>query len=152
VGPVALTRMTVDDVDAVLVMCHRFFNEWHDRRALGPLDEPMVRAVLETIVLDPDKGAGWLAHVDGVPAGMLLMGLTPNLITGERTAEELVWWVDPAHRSGRLGIRLLDAAVEWARKSGSQICKMVAPSGSTVGRYLSRRGFAEMETAFILRL
>jgi len=145
-------RLVESDLDDVLVMCHRFFDDWHEKTVLGPMDERLVDDVIRGICLDGTKGAGWVAVVDGVPVGLLCVALVPNLITRQLTVEELVWWVDPYHRSGRLGIDLLRVAVLWGSNSGAQLCKMVAPAGSTVGRFLARVGYREMETVYLKRL
>lgn len=146
--------MVAEDVDAVLVMCHRFFLEWPaERRVIGELDEDVVATVLGRIA--DGAGAGWLAHVDGdatAVVGMLIVAVTRNAISGEVVADELVWWVDPAHRRGRVGIDLLRAAQDWSRTSGVRVLKLCAPAGSTVGRFLSRVGFTEVETVYLQRL
>lgn len=84
--------------------------------------------------------------------GMIGLALSPNLFGGEKPiAEEVAWWVDPPYRDGR-GLKLLDAAEEWARRSGAVVLTMVAPWGSRIGVIYQRRGYRPLETRYILRL
>jgi len=83
--------------------------------------------------------------------GMLALYTIPHPLTGERTAEEIAWWVEPEHRSDRVGVKLLGAGIEWARQVGVSCLRMNAPAGSKVGIVLERHGFRPIETAHVLR-
>jgi len=61
----------------------------------------------------PPAGGLWLARVDGAPAGVV--GLWP-LEGGACEVKRL--WVRPACRGGKLGRRLMDAALSGAREAG----------------------------------
>jgi len=61
----------------------------------------------------PPAGGLWLARVDGTPAGVV--GLWP---LGNAACEVKRLWVRPGHRGGKLGRRLMAAALDGARAAG----------------------------------
>lgn len=71
---------------------------------------------------------------------------------GETMAEEIAWYVTPSARRGLAGPRLLAAAEKWATTNGAIRFKMSAPTGSDVGKFLERRGFSALETAYVKTL
>lgn len=84
--------------------------------------------------------------------GFIAIAELEQPLTGIRIAEELAWFIDPNHRSGRAGYHLLRSAEAWARQKGLHMLKMVAPSNTDVGRFYSRVGYAPLETAYIKQL
>lgn len=85
--------------------------------------------------------------------GMVGMALVCAPLTGELTASEAMWWVDPVHRRGRLGIRLWDEAEAWAVGRGAVLIHMIAPAGAdTVAGMYARRGYVALETTWQKRL
>jgi GNAT superfamily N-acetyltransferase len=83
--------------------------------------------------------------------GMFCLYAMEHPFTGEPMAEELAWWVEPEHRNGTAGVRLLRSAIEWATTSGVACLRMNAPNGTRVGTILERHGFRPVETAYVLR-
>lgn len=81
--------------------------------------------------------------------GMLALVIVPHPLTGETYVEEVVWWVEPEHRKGIVGPKLLEAAEAWVSTKSVSMVKMVAPAGSEVGTFLERRGYAPVETSFV---
>jgi len=77
---------------------------------------------------------------------------TEHSLSGDRYAEEVAWWVEPAYRTGTLGPRLLVKAEEWARAAGCAFLTMRAPAGTDVGRFYERLGYQLVETAFLKRV
>ena len=97
------------------------------------------------------------ANGDAVPSTVIVafLGLTvlELAVSGDRYAEELAWWVEPAYRSGTLGPRLLRMAEDWAVAQGCAFVKMGAPEGQpAVGRWYQRQGYQAVETAFMKRV
>lgn len=100
-----------------------------------------------------DKGVCFLAEVAGTPVGMIAIVALPDVMAGGQVnANEIVWWVDEAHRTGSIGPRLLALAESWAVNAGCNVLKMVAPYGSVVGGYLERRGYTPLELHFVRSL
>lgn len=91
---------------------------------------------------------------DAAPAepklvGMLAIVAVPHPLTGKIYGEEVCWWVEPEHRHGTLGPKMLREAEDWATRNGANMVKMVAPEGSTVGEFYKHIGYRPVETAFI---
>lgn len=84
--------------------------------------------------------------------GMLAIVALPHPLTGRKYADEIAWWVEPEHRGGTLGPKMLRAAEDWATRNGANMVKMVAPAGSDVGSFYERIGYSVVETAYIKRI
>jgi ribosomal protein S18 acetylase RimI-like enzyme len=53
-------------------------------------------------------------------------------------------WVDPAHRGGGLGSRLIEAAADWAREQGAATLELsVTTNNDAAARLYGRTGFIE---------
>lgn len=84
--------------------------------------------------------------------GMLAAFPLNDPISGKPFLDEIAWWVEPEHRRGTTGPKLLWAAEKWARQKGLRLVKMVAPKETNVGRFYERMGYVEVETAYVKRL
>jgi len=122
-----------------------------------------MRFVAETEYRDlisakPERIAATIDHVLGLPDGVVLVsengkgvngmiGLMAydHPFSGERTAFEVVWWVDPEARGD--GVRLLYAAEKWALAQGAKAIQMVAPN-ERVGNLYARMGYRPVETSY----
>lgn len=104
--------------------------------------------------LAASESAGILVVEDdaGALVGMVVLTLVSNPFGGPPWAEEFAYWLDPPSRRGTLAHKLLGAAEDWARRKGAAVLKMVAPWGSQIGKLYERRGYAPLETLYILRL
>lgn len=80
--------------------------------------------------------------------GMIAVCDLEHPLTGQQYADEIAWFVEPAHRSGSIGPRLLAQVEVWAREKQLHMVKMVAPAGSDVGRFYERLGYRAVETAY----
>lgn len=81
--------------------------------------------------------------------GMIALTALPHLLTGIPYGDEQAWWVEPEHRAGMVGPRLMQAAERWCRENGLNMVKMIAPEGSDVGKFYTRQGYEAVETAFV---
>lgn len=85
--------------------------------------------------------------------GMLGAMAYPDPNSGELTATEFFWWVDPVARGQ--GLQLLEAYEAWAEEKGCTRAIMVHLADSMPQRLQSlyrRRGYEEMETHFVKEL
>lgn len=102
------------------------------------------------------EGVVFVAAAEALPAAgpVAFLALVPlvHSLSGELYAEEVAWWVEPEYRSGTLGPRLLAHAETWALDRDCAFLKMVSPAGTVVGAYYQRRGYIEIETAYMKRL
>lgn len=132
-----------DDLAAIVRMGARFLSE-------GPYPREVAdTAVLERFVRHLLEH-GYVTCSD---KGMLLGQSFVNPITGELTAAEIAWWVEPEHRKGsRDALRLLMAFEAWARDKEATLIQMIAPVGTPLGRLYARRGYSELETIWQKRI
>jgi GNAT superfamily N-acetyltransferase len=79
---------------------------------------------------------------------MLALAAVPHPVSGQDYAEELAWWVEPAHRGSSIGPRLLAAAEAWCVQNKLGVLKMVAPAASDVGAFYVRRGYTLVESVY----
>lgn len=121
--------------------------------AYAPLVMFHVERSAEAIVDVLETGVIWVAELAGALVGMV--AVVPRLLpfTGQACADEVAWWVEPAHR-GTLGPQLMAVMLAWAREEGLEAVRMIAPARASkaLGRYYRRLGFAEVETSYLLRL
>lgn len=135
---------TPGDRGAVLLMVRHFL----DHSLYGALFESDVDAggLFDTVL-----AAGLVLVADNGDhlVGMLAIVALLHPLGGKLYAEEVCWWVEPEHRSGFIGPKMLRSAEDWARRKGCSVVKMVAPHGSTVGDFYGRIGYTPIETAYI---
>lgn len=91
-----------------------------------------------------------VAEKSAVLIGMMGVLAHPHPISGKRVAMEAFWWVDPEHR-GSAGIRVLNAAKEWARDQKVTSLFMVAPS-ERIEKLYERLGLQRVEVHYQLKL
>ncbi len=87
---------------------------------------------------------------DGEMIGGLGAIKYPDLHSGELTAVETFWFVDPQHRGK--GLMLLDAFEKWARRQGCKKAAMIHLSDSypeVLERLYKRRGYKLVEKHFV---
>lgn len=83
----------------------------------------------------------------------LLVGQLTSLWWNHKVviATELAWWVDPEHRGGPAGIRLLEAFERWAGDAGANVVCLsdMVMDGVDVGALLGRRGYRLIERSHV---
>ncbi len=135
---------TVEDVPRVLEMAKRFLVLTDYGKIIATMPDrldSLIRTVLEV---------GVILVVDVGEATVAMLGLVPlnDPFSGELIVAELAWWVEPEHRQGSIGPRLLCAGEDWTRHIGAGVLKMVAPIGSGVGTFYERHGYIAIETSY----
>ena len=110
---------------------------------------PWAAALFEAHCTQPDRAAFVLD--DGGARGVLLAVAGQSPLGSFRIAQELAWWVDPAHRGG--GGAMLDAYEEWAAEHGCTLVGTAALASMprAEGIYL-HRGYTRAETHFLKAL
>lgn len=138
-----IRRATLDDTGRLLEMGQRFVAET-DYARLITISPVALAAAIHSILANPN-GAVFVSGSDATLTGMIAMLAYDHPFSGERTAFEVVWWVEPEARGD--GVRLLRAAEAWAREQGITKMQMVAPNGR-VGEFYQRMGYAPVETSY----
>lgn len=109
-------------------------------------DTPEQSAKLALQVIEK-AGRVLLWEENGQITGMLAFILFPHYFTGELTAGELMWYVEPESRPGGAALRLLWAAEELARSLGAQKMQFTAPT-EAVGDIYKRFGYSKIEVSY----
>jgi GNAT superfamily N-acetyltransferase len=148
----AIRRAHLADVPRIVEMVGHFMAAKVGDTIYGQVltFKPKIVEELATLVIT--KGIIFLAVVDEQVVGMLAGVPLQDMIARTPMFDEMVWWVEPAHRRGSVGPRLLKAAEKWARQKGLRLFKMVAPAGSGVGDFYKKLGYEEVEASYVKRL
>lgn len=140
------------DEDAILEMARQFvaFTPYAD--TFTATDEEL-RATINNFIATTKS---FVAEVDGKVVGMLAAIITSVWYApGHKAAVELAWWVDPAHRKGMSGIRLVQAFEKWAEEQGASMVSMsnleVGDNG-LVANMLNRFGYRMSEQTHTKRI
>lgn len=137
---------TLDDVPRLVEMSSRFLRE----SVYGTLFNPSPSQIKSIVAVVLDLGIALVGEVDKRPVGMIGLVDVPHPVTGDRCAQEVAWWVDPEHRQGSIGPRLIVAAELWAVRRGLPAIWLAAPhQNEDVGAWLSRRGYRAVETSYV---
>ncbi len=121
----------------------RFLAETIYRRFMTGKPEQIAATIAQ--LLSSPNGTILVSDDDGHITGMIGVLIFDHPFSGERTASDVAWWVDPEARGH--GIRLLHAAEEWARENGAKNMVMVAPD-TRVGGIYARLGYTPIELSY----
>lgn len=113
-------------------------------------DNPKQTAIFTRQVVE-NIGKVLLWEEDGKVTGLLAFIVCDHYLTGEKVAEELMWYVEPEARAGCPALRLLWAAQDMAKEMGAKKMKFTAPNND-VGRLYERFGYHQIEAVFLKEL
>jgi len=125
-----------DDLDRLVQMGLRFRGESSYRTKISANPEKM----RETAKILVDKQSVLISE-----HGMLGFVIYDHFLSGEKTAGEVFWWVDPDHRGE--GVRLLRQMERQARQVGAKNLQMIAPT-ERVGQFYERLGYEYVESSY----
>lgn len=138
-----------DDIPRIVEMGRRFLLEGPYKDQLA--DNPGEAAKFATNVMAHKDGHILVADKDGKPIGVIAFIVMPHWFSGETTATEMIWYVEPEHRPGGIGMRLLWEAEKQALDLGAASMGMTAPT-EAVGDVYKRFGYRKVEVAYQKRL
>jgi GNAT superfamily N-acetyltransferase len=121
-------------------------------REFTPDAEAQSRGLL-MIINNPEVGRIFVAEVDGVIQGMVLLLFTVSTFLGTKVAllEDMV--VLPEWRGLGLGSRLIDCAVEFARRDGfGRITLLTDRDNDPAQLFYSSKGFITSEMVVFRKL
>ena len=139
------------DIDAIIEMLKHY-------RMVAPIDalkyaddENYIRQMMTEII----AGMGFilLAEKDGLPVGMLIAAMIPNIWNPKaKQCSEVAYWVEPEYRGGTAGYRLLAAYVEkcdeWKRQGKISFFTITKMNNSPDLKY-NKFGFAPLENTWV---
>ena len=111
---------------------------------------PHASLTAQDYIEDPDKLC-LILEVDGAVRGVLAASAGVSPLSPVRIAQELVFWIDPAHR-GRSARRMVDAYAQWARAEGCAAAGLSGLNDDRVVRFFGAAGFALSENSFLKML
>ena len=146
---------THDDIPALIECGRRFHAEAGVLDEVGAKFSPeRLRSTLAGLVEQYDKACVVVAEKDGAIIGGAAALAYPSFFSDTMSAQELFWWIDPAHRGATTALRMLWMLEQWAGSAGCQTLTMVAIAipDSPASRIYLRQGFKVLEAHFVKEL
>lgn len=115
-----------------------------------PFSEIKIRRIFESYLKDPNRVIVILGEFDGEIKGVIVALVDEFYFSTERTAGEIIWWVDEDVRGSPLGKNLFDAFEYWGRQVGAKFINCTNTSGTTdLGRFYEKHGYHLAESVYI---
>lgn len=112
-------------------------------------DRPEVTAKLAGDLLSMNTAKILVAEQEGKLVGVFAFILFPHYFSGEPVAGEMIWYIEPAARTGsNCALELLWAAESLASSLGAKKMQLTAPTDELCEAYKKLRGYSKVETAF----
>jgi hypothetical protein len=146
-----IRHATLQDFDRIMEMMINFANSSpFDPQHNPEYNDEYIRRLLCNFM---KNGVVLLGEVKGEVQGMLIAGISPDIwLPHVKTMKEVAWWVEPDHRFGTLGFRLLKEYV----KCGEKLVENDIIDGFTLTNMeispdfdLEKRGWSKIETNYI---
>lgn len=134
---------TSEDIPRIVAMGLTFLRA-SSYRSIFLENAEQIAALATRLIGSPD-GDVLLVERDAQVVGMIGMVVFDHFISGQRTASEVVYWVDEAARGA--GVRLLRAAEQWAKTHDAVLMQMISPE-PRVDLLYQRLGYAQIERIF----
>jgi GNAT superfamily N-acetyltransferase len=93
---------------------------------------------------------GIVSEKDGDVVGAIILTIGPVLFGKGLMAQELVWYVEPAHRG--CGLRLIRAAEEFAKNKGCKVLIVCGMEGDKSNEFYIRDGYKLLQNSYQKRM
>lgn len=153
-----VTELTVreavgEDLPAIVSMGKKFLASGPYKDQISSPDNAMslALAVLKNVnghIFVADDGTGPKTG----PKGVFAFIVFPHYFSGELTAAELIWYVEPEYRQGGVALKLLAAAEKYAKDLGAVRMQLTAPTEELGKLYKYCGGYAKVEVGYQRRL
>jgi len=151
----SLRLATKDDFLVVSEMARKFYETTPYFGVLEYDDSKMADTILG-LFSDPKQSVVILALKDDEPVGMLVGQVGELLVSRDRVATEMAWWMSPEHRSSKKALELIGAYEYWAKEvAGCQYVQLSCLedlSIDRVSRFYTKKGYKPFEKFFIKAL
>lgn len=138
----AMIRLAnTSDLPRLVAMGLRFRNGTTYKQHLGESPEQMA-ALAEKLIA---SNGLLVTEREGKVVGMLGFVLYDHFLSGEKTAGEVFWWVEPEYRGE--GLKLLRDVEERAREAGAKRMQMIAPT-EQVARVYEHMNYEFVESSY----
>jgi N-acetylglutamate synthase-like GNAT family acetyltransferase len=132
-----------EDIPRIQEMGSRSLREGPYKDLVGDNPEQTGKLALEVM----QKGIILVAEEDGKLTGVLAFIIFPHYFSGELTAGELIWYVEPEYRKSFTALALLRAAERMARGFAAKRMQFTAPTVE-VGAAYQALGYQPVEVSF----
>jgi hypothetical protein len=133
-----------EDVPRIVEMGSRSLREGPYKDLVGDNPERTGQLALEVL----QKGMILVAEEeDGTLSGLLGFIVFPHYFSGELTAGEVMWYVEPEYRKSFTALMLLRGAERMARSFGAKYMQFTAPTAE-VGKAYESMHYKQVEVSF----
>jgi GNAT superfamily N-acetyltransferase len=94
-----------------------------------PIETPLLMEAVDGMLAREERGAILLALIDAAPIGLAVMSQTWTVEHGGTAMWLDELYVEPAHRNGGIGARLLEAVVTEAKRRGARALDLEVTAG-----------------------
>jgi len=131
------------DIPRIVEMGTRSLREGPYKDLVGDNPEQTAKLALDVLT----KGMILVAEQDEKLIGLLAFIVFPHYFSGELTAGEVMWYVEPEFRSSFTALQLLRGAERMARSFGAKYMQFTAPTAE-VGRAYEALNYKQVEVSF----
>ncbi len=139
--------LTIDEIP----LCAPFGQKFHAEMGLPGAFIPDVFTGMWRFFLKEHTAVILSLWKDDVLTGGLGGMISPDPLDARLMATEFFWFMDPTHRNGTGGMRLLTAFEAWAKEKGAVEVRMVHLIGKhdvQLGRVYEKRGYHLIEMCY----
>lgn len=133
------------DVPRIVELGRRFLAEGPYKDQLKDNPDQAVKFA-ETFFGNPQARI-LVSESDGTVTGLLAFLVSPHYLSGEMTATEFCWYVEPEHRSGGIAMKLMWEAERLAGEMGATKMGFTAPDEKASAIYV-RFGYHAVEVCY----
>lgn len=139
---------TLEDISVILEMAQKLYVG--SPYEVFTMDANKTRKMLEKFIVEGQKDFLVLLATDPKIVGVLVGYAFEPLFSNDRAAIEALWYLDPEHRSSKIGQQMMDAFEYWAQSQGCKVIQygMLSSSPPGMERLYERRGLVLAEKIF----
>lgn len=142
-----IRRATNDDANELVRLTRLYLLESPHQKFIGEVSDDQIIDVMQTCLL---LGDVLVSEENSRLTGMLALVPVTHLLNGVLYIEDFVWFIEKRERGLRLANRFIDEAANVTRQRHAPMLKMTSPASSGVSLLLTRKGFREVETVYLL--
>ena len=141
----AIREATLHDVPRIVELGRRFLADGPYKDQMDNLEQSMRFA---TSMIGNPKAAVLVSEQSSRVVGVLAFIIFPHYFTGQLTANEMIWYIEPEARKGGIGMRLMWAAERMAKAMGAVRMQFTAPTVEVGKLYERFGGYHQVEVAY----
>jgi len=140
-----IREATIEDVPRVVELGRKFLAEGPYAGQLA--DNPEQATRFASLLIGNPAAKILVSDLDGRITGVLAFLLFPHHFSGEMTALEIIWYVEPQYRPGGIAMRLMWTAERIALEMKAHFMQFTAPDAKASAIY-ERFGYHQVEIGY----